>query len=291
MRIFINHVIFGIIITYFLVEYMKVKEFSQLIGIPASKIRYYDRLGLIEGERKDNNYRDFSKEDVLNVYHAQLLRSYGMGIGECSVAMHGSIDEIDQTLEQYVQKTIEEMERQEKLLTRLRTMQSYYHLFRNRTSVLHDRYLSSCYQILTFGDHLEVSDEMKRDIHLLADHMPYSYALIQVSKESLEAEKEDLEVRLGVGILKENLDQLGLQLSSAVLKKPASIREQLFEMSNPFDLKRSDLEPLLEEMKMRNISYCDLTGRIYCSYEKDGKTVHCFGLAFPLEIISDELDR
>ena len=275
----------------FLVLHMKVKEFSQLIGIPASKIRYYDRLGLIEGERKDNNYRDFSKEDVLNVYHAQLLRSYGMGIEECSIAMHGSIDEIDQKLEQYVQKTIEEMERQEKLLARLRTMQSYYHLFQDRTSPLHDRYLSSCYQIVTFGDHLEVSDEMKQDIRVLADHMPYSYVMIQVTKESLEAETENLDIRLGVGILKENLDQLGLQLSGAELKEPACIREQLFEMSNPFDLKRSDLKPLLKEMEDRNIPYCDLAGRIYCSYEKDEKTVHCFGLAFPLEIISDDMDR
>lgn len=270
---------------------MKVKEFSQLIGIPASKIRYYDRLGLIEGERKDNNYRDFSKEDVLNVYHAQLLRSYGMGIEECSVAMHGSIDEIDQTLEQYVQKTIEEMEKQEKLLARLRTMQSYYHLFQNRNSPLHERYLGTCYEIVTFGNDLQISEDMKKEVQLLADHMPYSYAMIQVSQESLKAETEDLDVRLGVGILKENLDQLNLHLSSAVLKEPACIKEQLFEMSNPFELRRSDLQPLLDEMKERGIPYCDLTGRIYCSYEKEGKTVHCFGLAFPLEVFTEDQNR
>lgn len=261
---------------------MKIKDFSGLIGIPASKIRYYQQIGLIAGERKDNNYRDFSKEDVLNVYHAQMLRSYGMGIEECQHTVHGSMDEIDHTLDQYVQKTIEEMERMEKLLTRLRTMQSYYHLFQNRTSDIHQRFLSSCYQIVTFGDDLVITEDMKKDIRLLADNMPYSYATVHVSKESLLRGTQQLDVRLGVGILKENLEQLGLTLATAQPKQASHIVEQLFEMSNPFELTRSDLSPLLSIMEEKNIPLCELTGRIYCSYEKEGKTVHCFGLAFPL---------
>ena len=75
------------------------------------------------------------------------------------------------------------------------------------------------------------------------------------------------------------------------MKEPACIKEQLFEMSNPFELRRSDLQPLLDEMKERGIPYCDLTGRIYCSYEKEGKTVHCFGLAFPLKVFTEDQNR
>ena len=265
-----------------LVKKMKIKDFSELIGIPASKIRYYQRLGLIGGERKDNNYRDFSKEDVLNVYHAQLLRSYGMGIEECQHTVHGSMDEIDHTLDQYVQKTIEEMERMEKLLTRLRTMQSYYHMFQNRTSDIHQRFLSSCYQIVTYVDDPAFNEDMKKDIRLLADNMPYSYVVIHVTRESLLRGTQQLDVRLGFGILKENLEQLGLTLTTVKPKPASHIVEQLFEMSNPFELTRSDLSPLLSIMEEKNIPLCELTGRIYCSYEKEGKTIHCFGLAFPL---------
>lgn len=261
---------------------MKVTEFSKKIGIAASKIRYYDRLGLIEGERQDNNYRDFTKEDALQVYHTQMLRSYGIGIEECSQAKHGSIETIDGVLESHINEVIEEIREREKLLIRLRTMQSYYHLFENRTEGLHGRYLSACYEIITFGRDIKVTEQMETDVRTLVDHMPYSYPVVQISAESVAGTEEKLDVRIGVGILKENLEHLGLSVPSATLREETDIEEQLFEMEDPFSLKRSDIEPLLCRMKELGISSIPLTGRIYCSYEREGKTVYCFGLAVPV---------
>lgn len=61
---------------------MKVNEFARQLGIVSSKVRYYDRMGLIQGERQDNNYRNFTPQDALNIYHAQMLRSFDMSIQE-----------------------------------------------------------------------------------------------------------------------------------------------------------------------------------------------------------------
>ncbi|MCR5606287.1 MAG: MerR family transcriptional regulator [Treponema sp.] len=62
---------------------MTVKEFSALLGISTSKIRFYDRLKIIEGNREaDNNYRNFSNIDALNIYNAQMLRSFNFSIYE-----------------------------------------------------------------------------------------------------------------------------------------------------------------------------------------------------------------
>ena len=65
---------------------MKVNEFSKLIGIPDSKIRYYDRKGLISSDRKENNYRDYDMTDALNLYHAQMLRSFEYSASAPSVS-------------------------------------------------------------------------------------------------------------------------------------------------------------------------------------------------------------
>lgn len=261
---------------------MKVTEFSKKIGISASKIRYYDRLGLIEGERQDNNYRDFTRDDVLQIYHTQMLRSYGIGIEECSQTKHGSIETIDDVLESHINEVIEEIREREKLLIRLRTMQSYYHLFEGHREGLHARYLSACYEIITFGNDVHVTPQMETDIRTLVDHMPYSYPVVKVSKESIESGKEDLDVRLGVGILKENLEHLGLSVPSARLNPETNIEELLFETDDPFSLKRSDIQPLLDRMEELHLHAIPLAGRVYCSYEKEGRTVYCFGLAIPV---------
>ena len=45
---------------------MIASEFAQRLGVPVSKIRYYDRLGLGQTERsEENNYRNFEPDDAL----------------------------------------------------------------------------------------------------------------------------------------------------------------------------------------------------------------------------------
>ena len=41
---------------------MKINNFAKRLGLPTSKIRYYENIGLIKGDRQEkNNYRDFKK--------------------------------------------------------------------------------------------------------------------------------------------------------------------------------------------------------------------------------------
>jgi len=62
---------------------MTVKEFSDLIGIPPSKIRFYDRSNIIDGDREIfNNYRTFCDTDVLSIYNAQMLKSFDFSLSD-----------------------------------------------------------------------------------------------------------------------------------------------------------------------------------------------------------------
>lgn len=258
---------------------MKVNEFSKKMGIPASKLRYYDRLGLIEGNRKDNNYRDFTKEDVLSVYHTQLLRSYGMGLDELRIQKDADIEGVGQFLQNNIDRTIQEIKRQELLLMRLRTMKSFHEMFYGNPECIHERYLSPNYRIETFGENIDNSEADWTDVQLIAENLPFSYVSVQITKESLASGQEDLDVHLGVGILKEISDSLNLRLKTDRLREGGNIMEQLLEVEDPFTIKRSDLKPLLNRMEEMNLPYTELAGRIYCSYKKDGRLVHGLGLA------------
>ena len=43
---------------------MKIRQAEQLTGISGSNIRFYEKEGLIKPERGENNYREYSEEDV-----------------------------------------------------------------------------------------------------------------------------------------------------------------------------------------------------------------------------------
>ncbi|MGM9942008.1 MAG: MerR family transcriptional regulator [Bulleidia sp.] len=261
---------------------MKVTEFARRIGFPASRIRYYDRMGIIRGDRRDNNYRDFTPEDVFSLYNAWMLRSYGIGLEECAEVQHGDIQDMASVLEKNIERIIEEMERQEKLLLRLRTMHSFCMLFADPKKRIHSRYLSNCYEIFTFGKNVKMDRQNELDVRTLVDHMPYSYMTIQITKESILSNQENPDVRIGVGILEENLQQLGVSIPSANRKQETEILEFLMEKENPLAITRTEIQPFLDEIARRGIELSDLTGRIYCSYGKNGKSVYGFGLAVPV---------
>lgn len=60
-----------------------IKEASELIGLPASTIRYYDKHGLIQSiERSDSGYRKFSDGDIELLRIIECLKRTGMAIKE-----------------------------------------------------------------------------------------------------------------------------------------------------------------------------------------------------------------
>ncbi|HFI0126830.1 TPA: stress response transcriptional regulator NmlR [Streptococcus suis] len=60
---------------------MNIKEVSQVTGLSADTIRYYERIGLIPKiARKSSGVRDFSENDVAILDFIRCFRSAGMSI-------------------------------------------------------------------------------------------------------------------------------------------------------------------------------------------------------------------
>ncbi len=56
-----------------------IKEAAQIMGIPATTLRYYDRQGLLPFvERKQSGYRVFSDNDIMLLRVIDCLKRSGM---------------------------------------------------------------------------------------------------------------------------------------------------------------------------------------------------------------------
>lgn len=98
-----------------------IREFSCMTGLPQSKIRYYEKIGLFRVRRMKNGYRWFTPEDAFRVNAFRSLLQYGFSI-EDAVRM---LDEKQKTdaFEQSLQRQQETLIREKQLLEyRLRAL-------------------------------------------------------------------------------------------------------------------------------------------------------------------------
>lgn len=95
---------------------MKIKETERLTGIPAANIRYYEKEGLLKpGRNKENNYREYSEEDVLRLQQIKVLRLLGITLDE--------IKELymqEETLETVIEHRLLQIEEEETRLKEVR---------------------------------------------------------------------------------------------------------------------------------------------------------------------------
>lgn len=266
---------------------MKVHDFAKRLGLPDSKVRYYDRSGLIQGGRqKENNYRDLSAADALNIYHANMLRSFGMGVQDALSAQGQELTVIDGWVGGYAKELERQVAWEEMRLTRLREMQAYFSMVQSRgKGQLSQNYLDDNFNVWNFGKTGPLSPAEYEAIELLVRSIPFSYIAIKVSKESLLSPGDDLDVSIGLGILEANRAKLGLKLPPDLPRYSGGAKVNLLvELPDPFAMTKKDIAPLLEEMDRRKLVLQeDLVGRIFISYIKDGSFVHGVVLGFLTE--------
>ena len=261
---------------------MTVKEFSDITGIPASKIRYYDRSELIEGNRDQmNNYRCFTRNDALAVYHAQMLRSFDLCIPDVLAARNDGLPQLNRRVRCKIDELEKSIREQEIRLVRLKEMKRYFDLidtYRNRVSC-HE--LSESYNVWTVN--CSSSADEQQAVRMLAEVMPFSYVCIRISSESVHAARSDdepLGIALGLGILESNREKLGLQFPPSITSYARHpVIRILLETPDPFSICRRDIAPLLAELRSRGQKLTEnIIGRIFISYKKNGAIVHGIGM-------------
>lgn len=87
---------------------MKIKDVERTVGITSANIRFYEKEGLIAPKRNgDNNYREYSKEDVERLKQIRFLRVLGVAVPDIRLLLQG-----DCGLDEVIQKRQEELEKE-----------------------------------------------------------------------------------------------------------------------------------------------------------------------------------
>lgn len=68
---------------------MKIGDLEKLLGIKRSNIFYYEREGLLEPYREDNNYREYSEDDLRRLKTIVVLRKLGFTVAEIRALLAG----------------------------------------------------------------------------------------------------------------------------------------------------------------------------------------------------------
>lgn len=70
----------------------RISELAQQVGLSRSTLLYYEKLGLICGNRLDNGYRTYSEQDVQRVKLLQQLQAGGLTLKECQACLDSQIN-------------------------------------------------------------------------------------------------------------------------------------------------------------------------------------------------------
>lgn len=95
---------------------MKIKGVEKRVGITKANIRYYEEEGLITpGRNRENNYREYSEEDISRLEHIKILRMLGVSIGDIKLLIDGR-----ETLDDVMEKRLMQIQEEKKNLEDVR---------------------------------------------------------------------------------------------------------------------------------------------------------------------------
>lgn len=89
---------------------MKIKEVEARVGMTRANIRYYEKEGLLKTTiRNENNYREYTEEDVEQLQKIKILRLLGIAPADIKLLNADAI-----SMEEIMRKRVEELEREAK---------------------------------------------------------------------------------------------------------------------------------------------------------------------------------
>src|SRR5699024_7643201 len=59
-----------------------IQEASQILEVSKNTLRYYDRIGIVSPLRGENQYRKYSRNDLIDVMNIQIMKYAGFSLDE-----------------------------------------------------------------------------------------------------------------------------------------------------------------------------------------------------------------
>ena len=89
---------------------MKIKEVEARVGMTRANIRYYEKEGLLNTTvRNENNYREYTEEDIEQLQKIKILRLLGIAPADIKLLNANAV-----SMEEIMKRRVEELEREAK---------------------------------------------------------------------------------------------------------------------------------------------------------------------------------
>ena len=156
---------------------MRIGEIAEITGISVSNVRFYEKKGLLTPAREsENNYREYSQEDVARIKEILLYRKIGMPIETIYLIFQGQIG-LEQTLVRQKQQLTEQVEQLQAAVCLCDMMIEAKQDYFDEKDV--DRYLAYVHHAEQSGKHFPQAAELVEDLTdytidaMLPHHMFY----------------------------------------------------------------------------------------------------------------------
>ena len=110
---------------------MTIKEVEQCLEVPRATVRFYEKEGLINPQRGENGYREYSDEDVQTLKKIIILRKLGLAVADIEDVLDGArpMSEVVAGNISNLEKQIEELQGALKVCHRLQDAQEEIETF------------------------------------------------------------------------------------------------------------------------------------------------------------------
>ena len=69
-----------------------ISQTAKILSLPKDTLRYYDKIGLVNPTRGENNYRYYSDMDLLLMQYVEVMKSIGLSLNEIRVIIYDTVE-------------------------------------------------------------------------------------------------------------------------------------------------------------------------------------------------------
>lgn len=73
-----------------------ISQTAKILSLPKDTLRYYDKIGLVQPTRGENNYRYYTDMDLLLMQYVEVMKTVGLSLKEIGMIMYDTIKHSDE---------------------------------------------------------------------------------------------------------------------------------------------------------------------------------------------------
>ncbi len=234
-----------------------IKEISDLLGVTTHKLRYYEKIGIIQPEvNEQTGYRYFSVIDTRRFNLARLYRGMGFSVEEC-LSLLGNMKSID--IIEAIDNRRNELKKE--VLFKMLCVDDMEHYTSFLKSIPE---LIDSVSIIELERHirLEFSDNEKivrdkKTLRLrdeLLEYTPLIRWVSRIPKETLEKRSGDLHYHYGINMRFKNAVELGLNVDNYQEVEAGKYLITVFKKNNNPNFGWETLTLIQDYLKKYNIT-------------------------------------